>query len=203
MTHRTSYRGHATGIGSFSDIPTPPWSSAKGGKGNNTCLPEPLLTLVPDSDRDPDGCDEFSDPKQFRMWVLPKGSPIVKLTHEVVAAEQVAPAEVRPFLDVNADFHFHDVQLNGTVITGKLRSYLRLHQSGPFGTTLFDIVVVDRDDTISFDFNQLPCITVFSIGPASAQVCFHANPNRICGEVVVGMICQLWGIGDRPSRSLA
>jgi hypothetical protein len=26
MTHRTSYRGHATGIGSLSGIPTPPWS---------------------------------------------------------------------------------------------------------------------------------------------------------------------------------
>jgi hypothetical protein len=169
-----------------------------GAKILGTCqrLPAPLLAIVPDTDKDPDGCDEFADPKEFRMWTLPKGAPIVKLAYDVGNAEEIVPSGVRPFLDVNADFHFHDVQLNGTVISGKLRSYLHLHQSGPFGTTLFDVTVVDRDDTLSFDFNQLPCITVFSIGVASAQVCFHANPNRICGEAVVGIdlpVIGHWG----------
>jgi hypothetical protein len=159
-------------------------------------VPTPFLAVVPDTAVDPVGCDEFGDPKEYRMWVLPSGAPLVKLSHQLVTAEQVLAPDVRPFLDVNADFHLHDVQLNGTVISAKLRSYLHLHQSGPFGTTLFDITVVDRDDTLSFDFNQLPCVTVFTIAVASAQICFHANPNRICGEVVVGIdlpVVGHWG----------
>ncbi len=159
-------------------------------------LPKPVLVIVPDADKDPKGCQEFGDPKQFRMWTLPKGSPLVKLAYEVGTAEEISSPVIQPFLDVMADFHIHDVKLTGTVITGKLRSYLRLRQPGPFGTTLFDITVVDRDDTISFDFTEFSCITVFSIGVASAQICFHANPNRICGEVVVGInlpIIGHWG----------
>ena len=155
-------------------------------------FPKPFLIIVPDNDKDPDGCDEFADPKQYRMWTLPKSTPVVKLNHQVVLAEEIALAG----LEVSADFHFHDVQVTGTVISAKLRSYLRLRLPGPFGSTIFDITVVDRDDTLSFDFNQLPCVTVFSIGVASAQVCFHANPNRICGEVVVGIdlpVIGHWG----------
>jgi hypothetical protein len=156
-------------------------------------FPKPVLVLVPDSDEDPEGCEQFSDPKVYRMWTLPKGSPLVRVTHEVVQVEQIALSG----LEVQADFHFHDIQLNGTVLSGKLRSYLHLRLGGPFGSTIFDITVIDRDDTLSFDFNQIPCITVFTIaGVASAQVCFHANPNRICGEVVVGIdlpVIGHWG----------
>jgi len=159
-------------------------------------LPAPILAVVPNNDVDPVGCGDFGDPKQYRMWVLPKGSPLVRLSHQVGTAEQIVSTDIHTLIDVNADFHLHDIQLNGTVISAKLRSYLHLHQSGPFGSTIFDITVVDRDDTLSFDFNTLPCITVFSIGVASAQVCFHANPNRICGEVVVGIdlpVIGHWG----------
>jgi hypothetical protein len=156
-------------------------------------FPKPLLVVVPDNDEDPDGCDEFADPKVYRMWTLPKGSPLVKVAHEVVKVEEIALTG----LETYADFHFHDVQLNGTVLSAKLRSYLRLRLGGPFGSTIFDITIIDRDDTLSFDFNQVPCVTVFTIaGIANAQVCFHANPNRICGEVVVGIdlpVIGHWG----------
>jgi len=156
-------------------------------------LPKAVLIVVPDTDEDPAGCDQFANPEVYRMWTLPKGSPIVKLTHEVLQVEQIALTG----LEVDADFHFHDIQLNGTVISGKLRSYLRVRLGGPFGSTIFDTTIIDRDDTLSFDFNQIPCITVFTIaGIANAQVCFHANPNRVCGEVVVGIdlpVIGHWG----------
>ena len=156
--------------------------------------PSPFIAIVPGPGEDPVGCGEFSDPKVYRMWTLSKGDPLVKLKYEVGTAEAVAVPEVTPLVDVDADFHIHDVKLTGTVVSAKLRSYLRLRQSTPFGN--IDVTVIDRDDTISFDFNQIPCITVFSIAVASAQICFHANPNRICGEVVVGVdlpIIGHWG----------
>jgi hypothetical protein len=157
-----------------------------GAKVLGACrrLPTPLLLLVPEPDSDPLGCEDFSDPKQYRMWVLPKGGPLVKLIHQVVTAEEVVSAGGQPLLNVDFDFHVHDVQISGTVVSGKLRSFLRVQ----------GFTVVDRDDSFSIDFSSLPCVTVFSIAVASAQICYHPNPNRICGEIVVGVDLP-WPIG--------
>lgn len=159
-------------------------------------LPKPLLLLLPSNDVDPVGCGEFSDPKEFRMWTLPHDAPLVALEKAVGSANEIVSRVLRPRLDVNADFRVHDVRIDGTVVRGKLRAYLHLHQSGPFGSTIFDVTVVDRDDDFSINLVPSTCITVFSIGVASAQVCYRENPNRICGEAQIGIdlpVIGHWG----------
>ncbi len=150
-------------------------------------LPFPVFSVVPGNGEDPSGCDEFGDPGKFRMWSLPKGSNLISLQPSVGPVEAILAPAVRPRVDVNADFHFHDVSIAGTQITASLRSYLKLHQSIPWPGHDIDIVVIDRDDRFSIDFSSLPCIPVYSISVATAQICYHPNPNRICGEVVVGI----------------
>jgi hypothetical protein len=152
-------------------------------------LPVPLIAFVPNTGEKPSGCDEFNNPDEYTMWVVPNGGPLVVLSSDTVNAAEV----IRPRgIDVQADFHFHDVTLNGTVLSASLRSYLKLHCC--IWSACQDIVVVDRDDRFSWDFSSIACYPIYSIGVATAQVCFHPNPNRICGEVVVGIDLPL-GLG--------
>uniref|UniRef100_Q01RE2 Uncharacterized protein n=1 Tax=Solibacter usitatus (strain Ellin6076) TaxID=234267 RepID=Q01RE2_SOLUE len=169
------------------------WIYGFGFMGTCTKLAKPALVVLPNSAQDPKGCSEFADPKQYRMWTLPKDSVITALDQKVGTVEGLV---IRPFLDIQSDFRIHDVTFDGTTLRGKVRAYLHLHQSGPFGTTIFDITVVDRDDSFSFSLVPDLCITVFSIGVASAQVCYHDNPRRVCGEVQVGIdlpVIGHWG----------
>jgi hypothetical protein len=157
-------------------------------------LPRPIFLIVPGKGDDPQGCSQFGDKTKYRMWSFPKGEPVVSLIHNVGSVEDAVGSGLKPFVDIQADFHFHDVSLNGTVLTANLRSYLKIHQSIPWPGSDINIVIIDRDDRFTIDFSSVPCITVFSIGVASAQVCYHPNPNRICGEVVVGIDLP-WPIG--------
>jgi len=156
-------------------------------------LPVPLIAVVPGPGTEATECDEFA---KHQMWTLPLGAPLVTLTHAVGPAERIAWGDVHALVNVDSDFRLHDVRTDGTRVSGALRSYLRLRQPGPFGTTLFDITVVDRDDAFSIDVLPNLCVTVFDIGIARAQICFHPNPNRVCGEVVIGLdlpVVGHWG----------
>jgi hypothetical protein len=163
--------------------------------GKCTRFPSPVILLVPDTGTAPKGCDEFSDPKKYEMWSLSNTDTIATLSLHVMTVEQLASA-TQPRVDVTSDFRIYNVKVSGTVISGTVRAYLRLKQPGPFGSTIFDITVIDGNYNFSYDFSSLSCITVFTIAVASAQICYHANPNRICGEVSVGIdlpVIGHWG----------
>jgi hypothetical protein len=156
-------------------------------------LPSPILLLLPGAGQElkvPE-CG-WEKPKQ--KWSLDPKFTTAAINITPVAIGDLA--KLRPSLDVQADFHLHDVHLDGTTIRGKLRSYLHLHQSLPFPLPDINVTVVDRDDAFAINLAPGTCITVFSIGVASAQVCYRANPNRICGEVQVGIdlpVIGHWG----------
>jgi len=103
--------------------------------------------------------------------------------HKVTALN---PA-TRRLLDVNSDFRIHDLGLRAATLSGKVKAYLHLHQSGPFGFTILDVTVLDMDAPFAIDFTSLvsKSISVFSNGVADAAVCFYPNPNRVCGSVSV------------------
>jgi len=155
-------------------------------KGKCVKLPKPVLTLVSNEGDDPTGCGEFSDPKKFRMWSVKVGEDVALLQHEVGKVEELLARRAQPLLDVNADFHFHDVHFDPHAlrVTGRLRAYLRLHQSA-LGHTVLDTTVIDRDDAFTINLASLinTCIPVYSIGVADAEACFYTNPNRVCGAV--------------------
>ena len=159
--------------------------------GECHALTVPVLVPLPGDGAPPTGCCQFKDQL---MWVIPKGSPLVALTHNVGTAEEFAKSLAEKRLDVDSNFTLSHLRVEGNTVKGHLRAYLRLKQSGPFGTTLFNIVVIDRNDDFSIQLVPDFCITVFSIGVASAQVCFHENPRRVCGEVFVGLDLPL-GLG--------
>jgi hypothetical protein len=163
------------------------WVYGIGFLGSCRALPKPLLLLMPDGGSDPSGCTQFEDPKEFRMWVLPKDGPVVALTQQIGPAHNVLAGDVSILTEVTSDFRVYNVRVETGKVKGRVRAYLRLRQPGPFGSTIFDIVVIDRDDEFSIDLNPGLCITVFSVGVASAQICYRDNPNRICGEVQVGI----------------
>jgi hypothetical protein len=157
-------------------------------------LPSPFYTLLPDNGMPSDGCGDLGNPDEYLMWVLGKNDEFVSLLIETGTVEEIIKKGEAVRLNVDADFHIHDVTVSGTTVSAKLRAYLHLRQPGPFGTTIFDITVINGD--YSFSVNIDTCITVFSIAVASAQVCFHTNPNRVCGEVSVGIdlpVIGHWG----------
>jgi hypothetical protein len=157
-------------------------------------LPIPLLTLLPDNGQPSNACGDLGNPDEYLMWVLGKGQEFVSLSIETGTVEEILKAGASPRVNIDADFHIHDIVVSGTSVSAKLRAYLRLRQPGPFGSTIFDITVINGDYPFTVNINT--CITVFSIGVASAQVCFHTNPNRVCGEVSVGIdlpIIGHWG----------
>lgn len=159
-------------------------------------LSKPFYLILPDNGVKPDGCGIFGDPNEYLMWIFPRTESLVKLSVEIGMIEQMITEIVHPFLDVNADFHIHDFKVEGTKLSGKLKAYLHLHQSGPFGTTLLDITLINGDYSFSIDLIPTTCVNVFSIGIASAQICFYDNPNRICGTVDVSVdlpIIGHWG----------
>lgn len=163
--------------------------------GKCTRLPSPVILLVPDVGTTPTGCGEFSDPKKYEMWSLSNKDTIATLSLKVLTVEELA-SQVQTRVEVNSDFRIYNVKVTGTVISGTVRAYLHLKQPGPFGSTIFDITVIDANYNFSYDFSSISCITVFTVAVASAQVCYHANPNRICGEVSVGLdlpVIGHWG----------
>lgn len=156
-------------------------------------LPVPIYTLLPDNGKPSDACGDLGNPDEYLMWVLGKDQKFVSLSIDTGSVEEIIKKGLAPFVNIDADFHIHDVTVSGTSVSAKLRAYLRLRQPGPFGD-IFNITVVDGDYSFSVNINT--CITVFSIGVASAQVCFHTNPNRVCGEVSVGIdlpVIGHWG----------
>lgn len=173
--------------------PTFAWVYGIGFLGNCRALPKPLLLLMQDGGSDPTGCGQFGDPKEFRMWVLPKDAPVVALTQQIGSVQDVLGGDISVLVDITSDFRVYNVRVDAGKIKGRVRAYLRLRQPGPFGSTLFDIVVIDRDDEFSIDITPGLCITVFSVGVASAQICYRDNPNRICGEVQVGIDLPIIG----------
>jgi hypothetical protein len=160
-----------------------------GARIDGSCVnfPKPILLLLPGDGAKPTGCSEFTAEKGFLMWNIPKEGPVALLTHDVGPAGEIIKLAATRGLETTSDFRIYDVRLDGTVVRGKVRAYLRFKLPGPFHTTIFDITVIDRDDAFSIDLAPGLCIPVFSIGVATAQVCFHNHPNRICGEVVVGI----------------
>jgi hypothetical protein len=93
----------------------------------------------------------------------------------------------RSLLDVNSDFRIHDIALRDFTLSGKVKAYLHLHQSGPFGFTMLDVTVLDMDAPFAIDFASLlsKSISIFSNGVADAEIFFYPNPNRVCGSVSV------------------
>ena len=169
-----------------------------GSKVLDNCitLSKPFYTILPDNGTKPDGCNAFGDPNEFLMWTFPKGQSIAKLTLETDYLEKALTEVAHPNLDVNVNFQIHDFSVNGSTVSGKLKAYLHLRQPGPFGTTLFDITPVNGDYPFSLSLTPNTCVTVFSIGVASAQLCFYSQPNRICGTVDVGIdlpVVGHWG----------
>jgi len=155
-------------------------------------LPHPVIAVVPGNGKPASGCDEFPSSAGYLMWELPKNGPLAVLRYEVGTASEVVDKLLAPRLTVDHDFHIYDVHLSGTKVVGRVRAYLRLRQSTPFGE--IKIVVIDRDDPFSIDLIPDLCITVFSIGVASLQICFHNNPNRVCGEARIDIDTPIGGI---------
>jgi len=157
-------------------------------------LTTPLYTLLPDIGIKPDGCGDLGNPDDYLMWTLGKSQEFVSISFETGTVGEILNNKVQPRLDVNADFHVHDLVISGTSISGKLRAYLHLHQKLPWPLPAIDITVVDGD--FPFSVNVDTCVTVATVAVVSAQVCFHTKPNRICGEVSVGIdlpVIGHWG----------
>jgi hypothetical protein len=167
------------------------WIHGVRAMGKCHTLPHPMLLLVPDRPKDPTDCGEFGDPEKFQMWELPADAQVATLDTNVVSVTELVPSEVR--LEVHDEFRIHGVRVEDGVLRGRVRAYLRLRQPGPFGTTIFNITVVDRDDAFEINLKPDVCIPVFSIGVASAEVCFRPNPDRICGSVSVSINLPVLG----------
>lgn len=128
--------------------------------------------------------------------VDPYFGPVIPIGTTNWPSSAVSMPVVHTRLDVDSDFRIHDVALQGTSLVGKIRAYLHLKQNGPFGSTIFDITVVDIDQPFSIDLIFDRPITLYSIGPVSIQVTLHNHPRRICGEVQVGVdlpVVGHWG----------
>jgi hypothetical protein len=178
---------------------TPIFARIYGAKAFGACitLPKPMITIVPSNGAytQADDCEQFYDPANpnaFTVWVLQKGSPLITLTTKFDTVDSLA---VTPKLDVNADFHVYNLSVSGSVVSGTLRAYLHLHQPGPFGTTIFDVTVIDGNYPFQISLTPDICIPVpgLSAGVISAEVCYHPNPNRICGSVNVNVSIDGFG----------
>jgi uncharacterized protein YuzE len=163
--------------------------------GDCIILPKPFFTLLPDNGIKPDGCGDLGNPEEYLMWVLGKGKELLYINFDAGSAEDIIKREVSILVDVNADFRIHDIEISGTKVSAKLRAYLRLRQPGPFGSTLFDITVLNGDYPFSVDLNT--CVTVFSVAVTNAEVCFRTDPNRVCGVVNVGIDLPILGRWSR------
>jgi hypothetical protein len=171
----------------------PKLSSISGAKIFGRCLkfPSPVLAVVFSDGDTANGCDEFPGEK-FKMWAFPKGTPVATLKHSIDTAENV----FSPRLDVNADFHIHDVKLEGTTVSGFVSAYLNFHQSLPLHD--IDITPVNSPNLpFAIDISQLihVCAPVYTVGVLSMEVCYYPNPNRVCGSVTVSVHLP-WPIGD-------
>jgi hypothetical protein len=157
-------------------------------------LPVPFFTLLPDNGMPSDACGELGNPDEYLMWILGKSQEFVALSVNAGNVEEIIRKQIHILVDVSADFHFHDVTITGSSISGRLRAYLHLHQKLPWPLPAIDVTIVDGDYPFSVSIDT--CITVATVAVVSAQVCFHTSPNRVCGEVSVGIdlpVIGHWG----------
>jgi hypothetical protein len=121
--------------------------------------------------------------------ILPRLSWFESFSHFMTRCAKITALDpaTRRLLDVNSDFRIHDLALSDATLSGKVKAYLHLYQSRPFGFTILDVTVLDMDAPFAIDFTSLlnKSISVFSNGVADAEVCFYSNPNRVCGSVSV------------------
>src|SRR5580700_9926230 len=88
------------------------FASIYGVKMFGACvtLPRPVYAVVPAESKPADDCGY--SPKEFRMWTLPKGAPLMMLRHDVGVVEDIA-SDLKPFVDVQAQASVHDIHLSG------------------------------------------------------------------------------------------
>lgn len=153
--------------------------------GGCTKLSAPFFTLLPDNGSNPDGCGEFGNADDYLMWTLGHKQEFVSLSFDTGNAAEIIKGKIGPHVDVSADFHVHNLSVTGTSVSGKLRAYLHLQQKLSWPLPPINSTVVDGDFPFSVNVNT--CVTVATVAGASAQVCFHTNPNRVCGQVSVGI----------------
>lgn len=155
----------------------------------------PVTFILPGEGEPPSGCGEFSEPSEFLMWRIRKGTQLATLTHSVDTIEALVSKNISILLDTFSDFSIRNIRLEGTKIKGEVRAYLRLRQRGPLGTTIFDITVIDRTDSFEIDFFPGQCFTIFEIGVAKLQICVYSTPNRVCGTIDIGVQLPIgyWG----------
>lgn len=157
-------------------------------------LPIPFYTMLPDNGMPSDACSELGNPDEYLMWTLIKSQEFISISIETGAVEEIFNNQLSLFVDVDADFNIHDIKVTGTTISAILRAKLKLHQKLHWPLPDINVTVVDGDFPFSVDINT--CVTVATVAFVSAQVCFHTNPNRICGEVSVGIdlpVIGHWG----------
>lgn len=157
-------------------------------------LPIPFYTLLPDNGMPSDVCGDLGNPDEYLMWILGKNQEFISLSVNSGNVEEIIKSQLHVLVDVNADFHVHDLNVSGTTVSGRLRAYLHLHQKLHWPLPDIDITIVDGD--FPFSINIDTCVTVATVSVVSAQVCFHTNPNRVCGEVSVGIdlpVIGHWG----------
>lgn len=148
-------------------------------------FPKPMIAVLPDTDVDPTGCEEFLDPKKFRMWSIPKDGPTMWLDYKVQSAAELA-SPVHAMVDVDAKFGFQNVHFDPgkLTISGQLRAYLRLHQNFPW--PIGDIGATVIDATWDFRINAAAGSATINFGVASLTL-QYVPPTELCGSVTVSV----------------
>jgi hypothetical protein len=156
--------------------------------GQCKALSEPILLLLPGEGTELPKDGECGWKPPVRKWVLPNNQRLVAVEMRPTSLEDL----IQPLINIEPDFRIHDLRIEGQTLRGRVRSFLRLRQPGPFGD-IFNIVVIDRNDEFSIDLIPQRCLTVYSVGFASAEICFRSDPNRICGEVRISVQLPVGG----------
>jgi hypothetical protein len=141
----------------------------------------PVTLILPGNGEKPDGCDDFSNDKEFLMWRIPKGTTIPSINLGSTSAEDIVAQSVN-FDAKGISVYFEDLQESNGKLSGRAvinweenlfgKRIVLIDRSIPFSIT-------NRERIFEDSFEPIPFFKV----KVYADVYFTLNPGRVCVEL--------------------